>query len=229
MAASEYIHLHNNNNCCRRWVCMQFHQHIIEYSESQDMSWSKWTAVSVKWAATQAKSQFPSWSTTVRQTILTLSKPLENVWNWPLYVWRTCKMGSSLLFPYDHDFSVMDRTKPVVRRVSILVESYIWFEEGTRHSTVTSLSSQKLSWFSRMCWMKFCELWSESLFHDDGSFFTFDRNYAAMCTHVRWSVHLSALLITWFTWGDGLQRRYASDVAFCIIRFPLTFDNSDMN
>jgi hypothetical protein len=38
----------------------------------------------------------------------------------------------------------------------------------------------------------------------------FDRNYAAMHTHVRRSVHLSALLITWFTWGDGLQRRYAS-------------------
>jgi hypothetical protein len=56
-----------------------------------------------------------------------------------------------------------------------------------------------------------------------------DRNYTAMHTHVRWSVHLSALLITWFTWGDGLQRRYASDVAFCIIRFLLTVDNSDMN
>jgi hypothetical protein len=48
-------------------------------------------------------------------------------------------------------------------------------------------------------------------------------------SHVRQSVHLSALLITWFTWGDGLQRRYASDIAFCIIRFPLTVDNSDMN
>jgi hypothetical protein len=48
-------------------------------------------------------------------------------------------------------------------------------------------------------------------------------------THVWWSVHLSALLITWFAWGDGLQRRYASDVAFCIICFPLTVDNSDMN
>jgi hypothetical protein len=56
-----------------------------------------------------------------------------------------------------------------------------------------------------------------------------DRNYTAMRTHMRWSVHLSALLITWFTWGDGLQRRYASDVAFCIVRFPLTVDNSDMN
>jgi hypothetical protein len=56
-----------------------------------------------------------------------------------------------------------------------------------------------------------------------------DRNYTAMHTHVRWSVHLSALLITWFTWGDGLQRRYASDVAFCIVCFPLTVDNSDMN
>jgi hypothetical protein len=56
-----------------------------------------------------------------------------------------------------------------------------------------------------------------------------DRNYTAMCTHVRRSVHLSALLITWFTWGDGLQRRYTSDVAFCIICFPLTVDNSDMN
>jgi hypothetical protein len=56
-----------------------------------------------------------------------------------------------------------------------------------------------------------------------------DRNYTAMCTHVQWSVHLSALLITWFTWGDRLQRRYASDIAFCIIRFPLTVDNSDMN
>jgi hypothetical protein len=31
----------------------------------------------------------------------------------------------------------------------------------------------------------------------------FDRNHTAMHTHVRWSVHLSALLITWFTWGDG--------------------------
>jgi hypothetical protein len=49
-----------------------------------------------------------------------------------------------------------------------------------------------------------------------------DRNYTAMHTHVRRSVHLSALLITWFTWGDGVQRRYASDVAFCIVRFPLT-------
>jgi hypothetical protein len=48
-------------------------------------------------------------------------------------------------------------------------------------------------------------------------------------SHVQRSVHLSALLITWFTWGDGLQRRYASDVAFCIVRFPLTIDNSDMN
>jgi hypothetical protein len=56
-----------------------------------------------------------------------------------------------------------------------------------------------------------------------------DRNYTAMRTHVRWSVHLSALLITWFTWEDGLQRRYASDVAFCIICFSLTDDNSDMN
>jgi hypothetical protein len=26
-----------------------------------------------------------------------------------------------------------------------------------------------------------------------------DRNYTAMCTHVQWSVHLSALLITLFT------------------------------
>jgi hypothetical protein len=50
-----------------------------------------------------------------------------------------------------------------------------------------------------------------------------------MRTHMRRSVHLSSLLITWFTWGDGLQRRYASDVAFCIVRFPLTVDNSDMN
>jgi hypothetical protein len=24
-----------------------------------------------------------------------------------------------------------------------------------------------------------------------------------MRTHVQWSVHLSALLITWVTWGDG--------------------------
>jgi hypothetical protein len=56
-----------------------------------------------------------------------------------------------------------------------------------------------------------------------------DRNYTAMRIHVPWSVHLSALLITWFTWGDGLQRRYTSDVAFCIICFPLTIDNSDMN
>jgi hypothetical protein len=56
-----------------------------------------------------------------------------------------------------------------------------------------------------------------------------DRNYTAMHTHVRRSVHLSALLITWFTWGDGLQRRYASDIAFSIIRFPLTVVNSDMN
>jgi hypothetical protein len=30
-----------------------------------------------------------------------------------------------------------------------------------------------------------------------------DRNYTAMCTHVWRSVHLSALLITWVTWGDG--------------------------
>jgi hypothetical protein len=56
-----------------------------------------------------------------------------------------------------------------------------------------------------------------------------DRNYTAMHTHVQQSVHLSALLITWFTWGDGLQRRYTSDIAFCIIRFPLTVENSDMN
>jgi hypothetical protein len=56
-----------------------------------------------------------------------------------------------------------------------------------------------------------------------------DRNYTAMLTQVRRSVHLSALLITWFTWGDRLQRRYASDVAFCIVCFPLTVDNSDMN
>jgi hypothetical protein len=27
----------------------------------------------------------------------------------------------------------------------------------------------------------------------------YDRNYTAMCTHVQWSVHLSALLITQFT------------------------------
>jgi hypothetical protein len=31
----------------------------------------------------------------------------------------------------------------------------------------------------------------------------FDRNYTAMRTHVRLSVHLSALLITWVTWWDG--------------------------
>jgi hypothetical protein len=55
------------------------------------------------------------------------------------------------------------------------------------------------------------------------------RNYTAIRTHVRWSIHLSALLITWFTWADGLQRRYASDVAFCMVCFPLTVDNSDMN
>jgi hypothetical protein len=47
-----------------------------------------------------------------------------------------------------------------------------------------------------------------------------DRNYTAMHTHVHWSVHLSALLITWFTWGDGLQRRYASAVAFLHRSFP---------
>jgi hypothetical protein len=56
-----------------------------------------------------------------------------------------------------------------------------------------------------------------------------DRNYTAMRTHMWWSVHLSALLITWFTWGDRLQRRYTSDITFCIVRFPLTVDNSDMN
>jgi hypothetical protein len=56
-----------------------------------------------------------------------------------------------------------------------------------------------------------------------------DRNYTAMHTHVQRSVHLSALLITWVTWGDGWQRRYTSDVALCIVRFPLTVDNSDMN
>jgi hypothetical protein len=48
----------------------------------------------------------------------------------------------------------------------------------------------------------------------------FDRNYTAIHTHVRQSVHLSALLITWFTWGDGVQRRYASDVAFLHRSFP---------
>jgi hypothetical protein len=47
-----------------------------------------------------------------------------------------------------------------------------------------------------------------------------DRNYTAMHTHVWRSVHLSALLITWFTWGDGLQRRYTSDVAFLHHLFP---------
>jgi hypothetical protein len=47
-----------------------------------------------------------------------------------------------------------------------------------------------------------------------------DRNYTAMCTHVQWSVHLSALLITLFTWGDGLQRRYASDIAYLYHLFP---------
>jgi hypothetical protein len=56
-----------------------------------------------------------------------------------------------------------------------------------------------------------------------------DRNYTAMRTHVWRSVHLSALLITWFTWGDRLQTRYASDVAFYIARLLLTVDNSDMN
>jgi hypothetical protein len=38
---------------------------------------------------------------------------------------------------------------------------------------------------------------------DTYNLFAPDRNYTAMCTHVRWSVHLSALLITWVTWGDG--------------------------
>jgi hypothetical protein len=47
-----------------------------------------------------------------------------------------------------------------------------------------------------------------------------DRNYTAMRTHVWRSVHLSALLITWYTWGDGLQRRYASDVTFLHHSFP---------
>jgi hypothetical protein len=56
-----------------------------------------------------------------------------------------------------------------------------------------------------------------------------DRNYTAMRTHMWWSVHLLALLITWFTWGDRLQRRYTSDITFCIVHFPLTVDNSDMN
>jgi hypothetical protein len=41
-----------------------------------------------------------------------------------------------------------------------------------------------------------------------------------MRTHMQRSVHLSALLITWFTWGDGLQRRYASDIAFLHPSFP---------
>jgi hypothetical protein len=41
-----------------------------------------------------------------------------------------------------------------------------------------------------------------------------------MRTHVRWSVHLSALLITLFTWGDGLQRTYASDIAYLHHSFP---------
>jgi hypothetical protein len=78
----------------------------------------KWTAVSVKWAATRAKSRFPSRSITVRQTILTLSKPLENVWNRPLSVWRTCTMGSSLPFPYDHDFSLCDGSNKTSREES---------------------------------------------------------------------------------------------------------------
>ncbi len=47
-----------------------------------------------------------------------------------------------------------------------------------------------------------------------------DRNYTAMHTHMQWSVHLSALLITWFSWGDRLQRRYPSDIAFLHRLFP---------
>jgi hypothetical protein len=47
-----------------------------------------------------------------------------------------------------------------------------------------------------------------------------DRNYTAMRTHVRWSVHLSALHITQFTWEDGLQIWYASDVVLLHCSFP---------
>jgi hypothetical protein len=48
----------------------------------------------------------------------------------------------------------------------------------------------------------------------------------------RQQLHSATLQVTQKTQcfrGDGVQRRYASDVAFCIIRFPLTVDNSDMN
>jgi hypothetical protein len=92
-----------------------------------------------------------------------------------------------------------------------------------------------MDWYSPLKWprqpdisTKQWNLWKAAL---KGSFTLtgIDRNYTAMRTHVWWSVHLSALLISWFTWGDGLQRRYTSDVAFCIVCFPLTVDNSDMN
>jgi hypothetical protein len=78
----------------------------------------------------------------------------------------------------------------------------------------------KMITFTSDMWSKYPGLWWK----------VYDMPHSAILTHVRWSVNFSALPITWFTlWGDGLQRRYASDVAFCIICFPLTVDNSDMN
>jgi hypothetical protein len=62
--------------------------------------------------------------------------------------------------------------------------------------------------------------------HADGEW---QKLHSHACTRVTVCSFVSALLITWFTWGDGLQRRYASDVAFCIVHFPLTVDNGDMN
>jgi hypothetical protein len=51
-----------------------------------------------------------------------------------------------------------------------------------------------------------------------------------MHTHVQWSVHLAVSFTYYLIYlRRWIQRRYASDVAFCIIRLPLTVDNSDMN
>jgi hypothetical protein len=92
-----------------------------------------------------------------------------------------------------------------------------WQWKLTKMTSKASFKPKNVRWKSYICQMS-SPLQAKS-----------DRNYTAMRTHVWQSVHLSALLITWFTWGGRLQRRYSSDVAFCIVHFPLTVDNSDMN
>jgi hypothetical protein len=56
-----------------------------------------------------------------------------------------------------------------------------------------------------------------------------DRNFTAMRTHVQWSVHCQLYLLPNLLEEMDCKEDMPLMLPFCIVCFPLTVDNSDMN